>query len=633
MAELALAVIPLCMSALKGIRLIHKKLKILRHRDKEIKRLRTRFTSQTDIFLDECQLLFQGFLDHEDADAIVGNVQHELWTSPNLDGQLQRYLGRKYDRFQETVAEIKQHIYSLAESLDQPIESNGGQNVSSVGNEKKTKIFERASEAMDIMMNKSKYGETIDDLKEAIQEFKRIRKMAAKVHKHQSATSSCIHKRARPLPSSYRRTTEHLRSFYEALRYFWSCAQTQHTGHDVRLFLDSRSDGSLRVIVRYRTESSYKLQEYVHLGLQSPILCIVRLTIIDFRKRSGLVDLMVQSQNLRLIRISIPPTAGEEDSVGVEQPRKKARVRMADHCADASSSSTINMASGGSMTQTISIGKVSATEGAALNLCSVKDLCSHLCSRTRTNLGPQDQCTGYLDTSDDLRHFLCPIRNPEECLSSKVKSDPTTLDQVLNLPVERTISVAEQLRLALKLVRAVLQFHATPWLKPLWHLQDLAYFQTDEGLSASLSTLHISTELVRRHPQQRDPHDALMVDIDRLPNGKASSSEHELLVEAQRECGIRNLTMHSLGVALLQIGQWDPLRPDNIVEIRRVADLAASGSRLGPRYQRLTQKCLECDFGFGKDLAQPELQGAVYRDVACELEELISSLEGPAVRD
>lgn len=285
------------------------------------------------------------------------------------------------------------------------------------------------------------------------------------------------------------------------------------------------------------------------------------------------------------------------------------------------------------MTQTISIDEVSAREGAALDLCSVKDLCSHLYSCTRSHLGRRDQCTGYLDTSDDLRHFLYPIRDPEECLSSKVKSDPTTLNQILNLPVERTISVAEQLRLALRLVRAVLHFHATPWLKPLWHLHDFAYFETDEGLAASLSTLHISAELVHRHPQQRDPHDTLMVDSGGLSDGKDSSSDLELLVEAQRECGIRNLTMHSLGVALLQIGQWDPLRPDNIVEIRKVADLAGNGSRLGPRYLRLTQKCLECDFGFGKDLDQPELQSAVYRDVACELEELISSLEGrPAVR-
>jgi hypothetical protein len=32
----------------------------------------------SEIFLDECQLLFQEVLDHADAEAIVGDVQHQL---------------------------------------------------------------------------------------------------------------------------------------------------------------------------------------------------------------------------------------------------------------------------------------------------------------------------------------------------------------------------------------------------------------------------------------------------------------------------------------------------------------------------------------------------------------------------
>lgn len=296
MAEFALAVAPLCLSALKGISFIHKRLKVLRHRDKEIKRLRTRFTSQTEIFLDECQLLFQEVLDLEDAEAIVGNVQHQLWKSPDLDRQLQRYLGRKYVRIQETVAEIKQHIDSLDDALADPTEGNGGngeQQITSIGNGKKTKVLEHVSEAVDIMMNKSKYGETIEEMREAIQEFKRLRKMAAKVNKHRLTTSFCVQKPTRSLPSSYQRITENLRSFYEALRNFWSCSQSQHTGHDVRLFLDSRSDGSLRVIVRYRTQPTYQLQEYVHLGLQPQRLVIVQFVFIHFlTTRNAVVSLI-----------------------------------------------------------------------------------------------------------------------------------------------------------------------------------------------------------------------------------------------------------------------------------------------------------------------------------------------------
>lgn len=271
-----------------------------------------------------------------------------------------------------------------------------------------------------------------------------------------------------------------------------------------------------------------------------------------------------------------------------------------------------------------------AIEGGALNLCSSKDMCNHLCSHARTTPSRLSHCGGYIDTSDDLRHYLYPVCDPKECMSSRAKNEPTTLNQIFKLPVERTISVAQQVGLALKLVKAVLQYHATPWLQPLWRLQDLAYFPTDEGLSASLSTLHISTEL-SHHNQNLPQHgpDALMTDVSGGGGGGGGiNADTSALDDAQLEYGIRNLTMHSLGVALLQIGQWDLLRPDSIVEIRKVASLAERDSRLGPRYQRLTQKCLDCDFGFGKDLAQPELQSAVYRDVVCELEDLVSSLEG-----
>lgn len=243
-----------------------------------------------------------------------------------------------------------------------------------------------------------------------------------------------------------------------------------------------------------------------------------------------------------------------------------------------------------------------------LDLCSSGDMCTQLCTQS-------NRCGGYLDTPEHLRHHLYPACDQycdhTQCFNPKRLGEPATLDKIFQLPVERSISVPAQLRLALNLVKGVLQFQSTPWLSPLWRLQDLSYFQINEGLAASLETLHIGTELTKG--KQRD---TVMADGS------------DGLAQAQLIHGIRNLTMHSLGVALLQIGQWDALKPDDIVEVRRIADLSARDSRLGPTFQRLTQQCLECDFGFGKDLTQPELQSAVYRDVVCGLEGLIHSLEG-----
>lgn len=119
MSELALAIIPLCLGAVKGINAVRKKLKVLRHHASEVKRLRKKFASETDIFLDECQLLFQEFLELEEAEALIGSENHPGWSSPQLDAQIRGYLGRRYERFREAFAEIERHIVSLNDALGQ----------------------------------------------------------------------------------------------------------------------------------------------------------------------------------------------------------------------------------------------------------------------------------------------------------------------------------------------------------------------------------------------------------------------------------------------------------------------------------------------------------------------------------
>jgi hypothetical protein len=184
---------------------------------------------------------------------------------------------------------------------------------------------------------------------------------------------------------------------------------------------------------------------------------------------------------------------------------------------------------------------------------------------------------------------------------------------MIQRPNEHNISVHEQLRLALRLARSVLQYHSTPWWRRNWGLSDLSYFDIDAELSVSLSTLHIDAKLASNADTMA--MQSVMTDMPTPPSDD----------DAQVLCGIRNVTLHSLGAALLQIGRWQALNTDDVVLVRK---LAAKPSRLGPRYDELTAKCLYCDFGFGADLNKPQLQGAIYESVVFELEEMVSMLEG-----
>lgn len=93
--------------------------------------------------------------------------------------------------------------------------------------------------------------------------------------------------------------------------------------------------------------------------------------------------------------------------------------------------------------------------------------------------------------------------------------------------------------------------------------------------------------------------------------------------DAMLEFGVRNLTIFSLGIILLQAGRWAAVPEHAIKEIRK---LARESTPLGPRYRDITLRCLNCDFACGDLLEIPELQQAVYEHVVCGLSDLIVSL-------
>lgn len=264
-------------------------------------------------------------------------------------------------------------------------------------------------------------------------------------------------------------------------------------------------------------------------------------------------------------------------------------------------------------------------------------MCTRLCHQAQSR--PVDS---YFDAPDNLRHRISPICDPGDCVVDGQMGDPVSLSQILREPAYAALNVPQQIRLAANLVKGVLQFHSTPWLRDLWRLEELCFFNTEACLAESLRTLHITSELL---PQQRPSSggDAAMREASAQlltpqpsllsEDNNSSNSDNELVETAKLHHGIRNLSLHSLGTALLQIGHWDPtLDPGDLVHIRRLGGSASTSfpplsSPLGPRYQRAVQRCLECDFGLGADLSQPELAAAVYWDVARELEDIARGLE------
>ncbi|KAF7549353.1 hypothetical protein G7Z17_g6447 [Cylindrodendrum hubeiense] len=202
-----------------------------------------------------------------------------------------------------------------------------------------------------------------------------------------------------------------------------------------------------------------------------------------------------------------------------------------------------------------------------------------------------------------------PVATRTKQSACHISSDLSKSNDIFMKPNEWQFTFADKLRVARALASTVLKFHSTPWLREYWRLQDFSLFYSDgEETSQTLRTLHVSTEVARRQL-------GAMEGIQNAPQ----VTEDELTI-----CGIDNMTLHSLGVALLQIDRMVEIEPGDVMKVRKMA--RTPSWMLGPRYRDITQKCLRCDFGYGSDLTKPRLQEAISENIIGVLEKMMSQL-------
>ncbi|KAK6207397.1 hypothetical protein LQW54_007226 [Pestalotiopsis sp. IQ-011] len=213
------------------------------------------------------------------------------------------------------------------------------------------------------------------------------------------------------------------------------------------------------------------------------------------------------------------------------------------------------------------------------------------------------------------------LQSPPDSTNSTGEDSQPKRRRVLGNAAEKSGSIVDQLKLARSLVAAVLKFHSTPWLAQYLTLRDISLFQSSKDLSKCLPTLHLDTSFVDSR------FDEAMAGAREAGTGQEETMNTMARVteDAKLDYGIRNMTLWCLGVILLQIGHWSRLaEPDNVRAVHR---LSYQVPDIGPRYQQLARRCLECDFGYGEDLTRPRLQQAVYEKAYCELVSMIDIMD------
>ncbi|KAI0443963.1 hypothetical protein F4803DRAFT_281702 [Xylaria telfairii] len=595
--SLALGIAPLVLSAVKGLKAVRSRFKILRSHDRVLRRLRRNFTTQSHVFLDECHLLLQQVADPDDVVFMLEDDQNKLWSDPSLDIKLGEHLGRKYEAVKETIEEIHNQIKTLDEGLNRTLQATD--------RDVRLTAAEKVREAFDVMSNKAEYESDIDHLKDLNQEFKRLRKMAKEINSTQTLAKSQNHKQ---IPKEYKMRGEYAKSFYNALRYCWSCTEAEHVEHYMALSLDWEDGYDMHIVLRRSCGSDLAIKD-------NPLDISVRPrglpprtthTIVSRADPSPIIP-HVHGRPLKRMRLG-----HEEWSKNLPSPPEYAsRPNLVDSLEGSTEVSFGTIAPCQQSAMLVDINCVQQ-QREPIDLRRSHNVCGALFGLAELMRTPE--C--FIDTPDSIRHALAVRGTVYGAVSgSGSRRTATPLLDILTMGLDADLSVTQQLRLVLRLAKGHLQLHWTPWWRRYWSLSDLSYFTDSSAagttdLSDCLETLHIGTRL-----------DFETLNFDASAFHLTPEVETALLTH-----GIRNLSLYCLGIALLQIGRWDPLADatDDVVVVRR---LATRNGRLGPRYQALTQKCIECDFGEGSDLGNPQLQGTIYESVVCELESLIGVLE------
>ncbi|KAI1378391.1 hypothetical protein F4677DRAFT_466126 [Hypoxylon crocopeplum] len=488
---------------------------------------------------------------------MMNDKTHPQWQAADLEAKVKCYLGRKYDSFLETAKDIRGAIDGLVGKLavfSQP--------------ESAAHLSTSARDASRIAFKKQEYIESLEFLKESNAELRRIRQTANEVRGCHTAVTP-LPAVLTPLPPIYEHTRNISLFLHDLLRKRSSCNITVHTSHCARLILSSMDETEGRINLFFERISS-KGTGLIH---QRDLL-----PIHTSCKNSGYTN------SNRLTPNSIP--VGELFStlrqVSDENPIPHFIIPQPNN------------------TYSDDFGDYDGED-----LSKIRIKCEQL-TRSSTAAGRKSprRSLGYLPINDNqklvLRQGLRGLNYNDDGLEL-LKTTP--LLDFLKLPVFDVASDQDRIRLGITLVKSMLKHHSTPWWPRGCALGHIYVFrEASIDLTSCLDTLHLSTPL-KPVPSTTGDTAPIIISSDE-EDCQPDFLPLESVQDAMDTYGIRNLTLYCLGVALLQIGLWDP-----------------------QEYRNAIKRLIYCDFGLAEEeLQDPELQRAIFHHVVGDLESLLHKL-------
>ncbi|KAK8067265.1 hypothetical protein PG997_014012 [Apiospora hydei] len=595
--SIVFAVLPLLAGAVKAYISVSKRCRVIHHFPRELLRLRKKLERQHQIFANESHLLVRiAISDDGIIEQMLEDPQHSQWHSSKLETALKRFLANSYDAYLGIVEEVCSTIQGLEDEL---CKCDVLTTTSSEGSSSKP-AAPRITSRVTMACNTSRFEKTIEGLRELNGDLGRLRQQACELQMPWANPPDRL-KTARMCSGyrDYQTIRRASKGLHQALMDGWSehlSSTASSTRHDVKLFANARVKEGVQLDLAIQCHGHAFSRQGKRLYANTPAWSILQV-------RSQALEWMDTGWNT-------PPASDDES-------RPKRRRVQSDNDFSATRNTAVPIPRVHTPTQ----------DDVDEDISESADTVPYVtCLGLQRNGHKQPStyspyCLGYADNFSEagFRHSFYQSHKEEHTSKPTIRSQAIdmsyTMSDILAEALDGCQSVLRQLILARYVVATVLKFYSTPWLSEYVTAKDISFLGKIESsdLARHIETMHLESSFVHDHNYQCS--DLAMED-------PGSSKAFE---DAKFQYGVRNVMLWCLGTMLLQIACWRQIdAADDVCTIRR---LSYHTYCPGPRYQRLTKKCLDCDFGYGDDLSQPRLQQAVYQGLICELNDMIQSLD------
>ncbi|EUC42454.1 hypothetical protein COCMIDRAFT_7987 [Bipolaris oryzae ATCC 44560] len=613
-AGLVVGILPILLEVVKSYSMICDKIRTFRRCTRELEDIFMEFKAIRVIFLNEVRLLLGSIQNKKQTKVDLKDYNNQRWVNQETEDQLRAILQDNYD----VCGEIIQHTGLFLEDIASELEGFDPFLSQKLPTESFKTAYKRLSKPLKFTFNKSRYEKCLNSLRDRNSELISLRSQVVAIEQQEVPSGICI--QHVKLPDRFETIQTVSRKLHESLCGVWHCDQPAHCGHDAKLCLDAdvNHDVTLDLAISCR-ESSYVNssssplpESTIWLFVQSTSTSADTLPNTSKIQESADMCSELALELLNPVVSSSSKTLKKKASCDLSRDsalKKKAR-RVQFQVPTPPLPTKINTDVTGTL----------FTFG--VDLCKTKSICDYLreCYEARL-LKSAKECIGYLESAHMYKHlFYLKERAAKPQLDNSATSTISTIQDALREEMYDALQPKDRLKLAHRLAVATLQYNDTPWLPERWRLGDLGYLGSRSSFNVeALKTLHFNSQISR-------PTTVADGQMEDLQQNTGTISE-------QTRYGINNTTLFFLGVAMLEIAYWTPIEEkmtnmDENNPVFAARRLVLDGRiPLGPEYQRIAQKCLECNFGFGNKLSNKGLQSAVYNDVVCQLDGIIERLE------